>query len=408
MRIRRIKRRLIFQGLFYRLAILILLLAGSACREDSPLDFTVLDDPAERGRVDSTGIGSLLLEESFRDTITANGRGPFLEIGKFRNLSSRILLKFDTLPDTFRINGVTLFLDTNTLFTEGSSKSLFNATVHRVTADWQESSVTGENFGNAYDPAILAEARILSTAANFTSGDSVGIEAVRFDFNATGRSVVSSWQDSTRGDNFGILVDFDAQSRFVKEFFSEDGLFSQPRLELDVTGTVRDTILRVADADAFLLTMDEPFPAGPLLIEDIFSSQAVIKFDLSSIPRQATINRALLQLEIMTEESFLKESGYSIRLERLASPFVPPSTFEIDSTFISLTSFLDRSTRTVSVPVTGLVQFWTAGTVENHGILLRTLNPGRDLSRVAFHSSTTSPTRAPRLQIDFSIGSGSP
>ena len=385
--------------------VLVAALLFAGCRKDSPLDFGALEDPAARGRVDTTAITTSLVEQSIQDTITANGRGPFLELGRFGNLSSRILMKFATLPDTITINSATLILDTNTIFTDGRNRSMFTASVHRSLSDWDERSVTADNFGGSVDPAVLAEAQIISSAADFAAGDSLFLESIRFDFNAEGLDIVRTWQDSLRSDNFGVLIDFDLNSLFIKEFFSQNGPLNQPRLQLDVTTPAkRDTIFRVPREDAFLVEMDEPLPDGPLFVDDQFSLQSILKFDLSAIPRESTINRALLILTVKNDATAIKASGYGFRVERLATEVELPADFEIDSNFAPITDLVDRNTSIFSINVTNLIQFWVTGAFENHGLLLRTSNPGRDVSRLALHSSQTSSSLAPRLEIDFTSG----
>ena len=402
--------KLIRKGPWYTTTPLVLIVSlvaglGTGCRKDSPLDFGALEDPTARGRIDTTSITTSLVEESIQDTVTVNGRGPFLELGKFGNLSSRILMKFSTLPDTITINRATLILDTNTIFTDGRNRSIFTARIHRSLSDWEERNVTSKNFGGSVEPAVLAEARIISSAADFAAGDSLFLESVRFDFNDEGLDVVRSWQDTLRSDNFGVLIDFDPESRFIKEFFSQNGPLNQPRLELDITTpSKRDTIFRLPREDAFLVEMDEPLTEGPLFVDDLFSLQSTLKFDLSAIPRESTINRAVLFLTVKDDATAIKTSGYGIRIERLATELALPAEFRIDSTFVSITDLVTRNTSILSITVTNLIQFWVTGAFENHGLLIRTRNPGRDVSRLAFHSSQTSSSLAPRLEISFTSG----
>ncbi len=376
---------------------------GSGCRSDRPLEFDLLTDPNDRGRVDSTVVANLIQETSFGDTLTATGVSPFLELGQLDNTSTRVLLRFRSVPDSITISKATLILDTNTIYSTGENRSVFPATVHRVREDWVERSVTGENFGNSFDASPLSEATILSIGADFSESDSLFIESIRFEFDDTGLQLVRGWVDTTRGDNFGIIIQHGAGSDFIKEFLSRNGLVNQPRLELEsLTSSGVDTTISVATEDATIVTRTGGVPAEPLFIDDLQSLQTVLNFDLSSIPRESSINDATLELTIDRDESRIKVSGYVFQIDRLAEAFAGPGALQVDSDLGAISQIVNNTTTTLSIPVPGLVQFWISENVPNHGMLLRTSNPGRDASKLVFRSNATDPTLGPRLIIHFS------
>lgn len=106
--------------------------------------------------------------------------------------------------------------------------------VHRVTSDWDEGTVTWNNFGGAFDPTV--EASFVADAIGWRSADIT--------------SLVQSWIDGTY-DNYGILLDqqdfnFPRASYYSREFGS-----SNPYLEIcyeDGGIVICEQILAMADA----------------------------------------------------------------------------------------------------------------------------------------------------------------
>ena len=200
-------------------ALCLLLVVVIGCREDNALQgFDLLTAPNGQRAVDTTTV-RVLVEATFQDTLTATGSSIFLDLGQIDNVQSRALLRFKAVPDSIDISKVTLILDTNTIIAQGQTKSRFLASVHRVTSDWEESTVTSEDFGDAFELAALGEAEIVSTGAVVTGFDTLSTESIRFEFNQDGVDLVSDWADTTLPDNFGILIDFE-DAAFVKEFIA--------------------------------------------------------------------------------------------------------------------------------------------------------------------------------------------
>lgn len=392
-------------------------LIWGGCSEDMPIQGFNPDegfDPNNKGRIQST-VMATVEEVTFSDTVTVTGRSPFLLLGAFSDIETRILLKFDQIPDSVNVLGANILLRTNGLVSQSDNKSSFRASVHEVTAVWYDSTVTDESFQNAFDPNSIGGAEIISVDRGLLAGDSLIIETVRIELGVQGVEFIG---DSTSLFNrFGALIDF-SNSSFIKEFFSENNSRYRPQLELTVAGDSTDTKKVLIDVieDAYLVSERIEPPAGPLYIDNIFSNQCVMKFDFSNIPRESTVNRAELQLNVLPEFSVLKgnntfsqlNDGLTFQIQRLAAPFEAPNSFTIDSTFTPILANVNRSDASTTIPgqqfrglFRQMIQQWVSQQVENHGFVVRTFTPGFDVSRVAFASSTSFPNDAPKLQIDF-------
>ncbi|MFQ5823619.1 MAG: DNRLRE domain-containing protein [bacterium] len=374
-----------------------------SCSEDMPIQDINLADPSDRGSIENISINTIDLEVSFSDTVAATGSSEILSLGSYTDIETKILLRFENLPNNILATSAAIVLNTRAII--GESMQPFTATIHQITADWDELSVTDEIFQNSFNIDSLGSAEIFPTV-NDTSGiDTLNIGSVRIEFDNP--QLVNDWMDSTSMvANYGVLLDF-LNSNFIKEFFSKDNITNQPMLEIQYLSdsTDTDTTYVTATADAYLVrSLMEP-PSGPLYVDNIFSRQSVIKFDLSKskIPRESTINRAILDLNIQAEHSILKDDRFTIQLIRLAEPFVPPNSFKLDSLFFVINTAFDLSNSFLEIPITGMVQNWITQDVNNNGFIIRTGTPGRDVSRVAFFSAGIDSSLAPKVEVDYTV-----
>lgn len=377
------------------------------CSDDRPIQGFELADPEDRGEVTDTTLTLIELEESYRDTTVATGSSTILSLGSFENIEARIVLKFENLPDTILVTGASIILQTRAII--GESMQPFTATIHQITRDWNELSVTNDTLQNAFDLNPLGSASIFPTVGDTSATDTlVSIEAVRIDFDDP--QLVKDWIDTTSMvANYGVLLNF-SNSDFIKEFFSKNNSSNQPRLEFyfENNDSERDTSFVTATADAYLVRSLIDPPAGPLYVDNVFSHQSVIKFDLASIPRESTINKANLILNVQDENSILTGDGIVVQITRLAEPFTSPDTIELDTLVTSIVQLVKDSDSSITIPIRSMLQDWTSQQFENHGFLIRAGIPGLDISRVAFFSSVIDSSMAPKIEVDFTVSPNVP
>ncbi len=398
-------KQIVLHGvMFFNLLIISLFLViMSSCKSDRAVDgFDLLLDSGSLGRVDSTR----MLTDSeigFSDTLAATGSQSLLSLGSLNGIETRIVMRFGSVSDTLEIAKATLLLNTNTLLSVGRTKSKFDVIVRKVGTSWDEGQVNFDNF--SFDTTqVLARSEIKSTVGSSNVADSTFSETVRFEFNETGLELVRNWADPASADTHGILIDFDT-SDFVKDFFSSEGLLNRPRLELYLSknGAVVDTVLSEPTADAFLFNRTfEPAQDGLLHVDNLFGRQVMVKFNLDSIPRESTINRANLILHVDEDRSVLTSSGFTLQIDQLSEFDTATNTAVRDSVLSPRFSLVRRGGSVVTMSVRNEIQFWVTGEFVNQGLLLRGAAFGRDISSVAFHSKNTNPELAPRLEIEFS------
>lgn len=383
-----------------------------ACGNDKPIQGFDPDlgfDDDDLGSVRKATLHSVDLQFSFEDTLTTTGSSPNLSVGTFSNIDTRTLIKFESFPnpDSVTILDAALILRTSVV-TGNVTGQTFEATVHRVTDDWDEANVRAENFGEAFDPTPLASATIRS----IYRVDSLNVEQVRFDLGDDGTELIRQWSDSTSGvNNFGFLINSNS-ANFIKQFYSTEFFTGSRAPQLEVTARVQGTgadttITTTAMADAYLIERNPGFmlPDGPLYVDHLFGRKSIIRFDLSQIPRESTISRAELIFNIEQEKSVLNNDGFSIQLIALDNAVTTPDSFEVGSNAQPLSSVpnVQESTTTVTVPIRSTLQAWVNEVIENNGLLLRSATPGKDISYIAISPCESDTTRCPRLVVDYTV-----
>jgi hypothetical protein len=383
---------------------LIVCCLSSACNNDTPISARLdLIDPNDRGQIVPQLTRSATADSTDFSTINTAG-SPYLLLGTFDNVESRILIRFAPLSDTGRVVAATLKLPTHLVMTKGSAES-FEATVHEVTNAWEEAKVTWDNFADAFIPTPRGVQTI--TAIN---ADTTDVDTVVFALDA---DLVASWRDSSRAQK-GILIQA-RQSTFLKEFHSRNSILKNPSLELvTFKDGNNDTTSYRATASVFIFKRSVELPKGPLYVGHGEKHQSVFFFDLDSIPENVTINRAMLTLEVDASNSVIGSDDVSASLYRILqdiklSPLKPDSLETPADTvqFLQQISVSSSST-SITINVTSLVQVWVVEPSGNFGVALLPNTPYRDISRVAFYSTETSASRAPKLQIDYTRPPGVP
>jgi len=146
--------------------------------------------------------------------------------------------------------------------------------LHRVTADWDEMTVTWNNFGGAFDPAV----------ATMFASDAVGWKAVDVTV------LVQDWAGGTY-DNFGILMEA-GDLNFPRTLVnSRNNPMNQPYLEVCYEGMGCELVAAMADAYIYELYPDANTGAGELLNigwydEVDLEKQSLIRFELPEVPPQ--------------------------------------------------------------------------------------------------------------------------
>ncbi len=140
--------------------------------------------------------------------------------------------------------------------------------------------------------------------------------------------------------------------------------------------------------------------------------KSVFKFDLSSIPSNATINSATLGLYVQNSPN--NGGGDTVSLHRIFTPWTEPTVnwniLGADSNYSASAESSPNVGYTptnvwVSFPLTSLVQGWVNGSVSNNGVMLL---PDNGPQVITVSSENSSTALRPKLDIDYTVPSSTP
>lgn len=373
---------------------LLAVFAFSACTNNDPIQARRdLLGPGDYGQIRATRLapqpGDTSLSEILNTGFSFN-----LIAGNLAGTQSRFLIRFQGFSGT--VKKAELILPIHLIMGSGTE---YAPTVHRVTGEWQEDSVTATKFNQQFDPAPVGIPR------------SVGLDSLRknvdkdtlwFELDST---VVQNWiADSTQ--NLGLLVDLPSSDLLV-EYHSRQSITAAPRLKLVLSRSTGTDTTRffAASADASIFTRTAVLPDDRLYLGNGERFQTYLAFSpLDSIPADATINRAELQLTIDSTYTLNNQDGFPFVTYVVDSiTTTNPLSFKLGLPLTSGTGLLVPSDQTLRLSLTGVVQDWLLRPSANRGLVLQPFGPSRDLLRLAFFAGRSDPDRAPRLLIDYTI-----
>lgn len=164
-----------------------------------------------------------------------------------------------------------------------------------------------------------------------------------------------------------------------------------------VNGTVADTTIAslTPNANFGSLQLNVDY-LNPILLAS--RQEALLRFDLSSIPANVTVNSATLKL---------------FAVEQLNAVTVHAATAAWDEFIVTFNSFNQQFNPTVratippallaarNVNVTGLVSDWVSGSLVNNGLLLDTAATAVSLPSIFYSSESTDVGNRPGLEVCY-------
>lgn len=360
-----------------------------SCQKESPAGFDLL------GREDIGQEGVLTLQPAQKDTsyqvVAKTGRSGNLLLGKFQGYETRILLKFEGLPDTAQVETAQLVLFPHAIYGDTAASPL-SISLHRITEPWaEETTIWGDVEGKFESEPLGSFELIPSTAA----ADTFTIPA----------SLVQEWVDHPE-QNHGVLLKTWGNG-FIKGYYSREGdEINYPRLKLVYTKEgVRDTSDYKASGDVFIVESKGDLRPDRLYVGNGIAYRSLLRFDFSTLPKKTFINYASLCLKV-DQENTLKRTNYTfiIQIFRVTTPGWDPGTIEVDSASAISQSIKEGDSLVVNIA--SFVQRWVSDRSDrwgNYGMLLSSKTEGSDISRLAFFSSEADTPLSPKLTLYYSV-----
>lgn len=376
---------------------LVMIVAVSSCSDDP----TVLNSPDPSSFI-RTGIVirdttvTAVSDSSFKKVVPTIARQTI--VGRFGNYVALTALQFlqGSLPirDTVQVLSATLRLRAVSWF--GDSTAPLGFTVHKISRGWTSFSL---DWDSVHTAGFYEETPVRGSYSGPIMSDS---EYVYIQLDT---AMVRGWfATSTYTTNYGILLVPNAGTTVARGFtpFSIlDSAQSYPRLEIisrGVIGGVRDTVRDSVGFSTFVADINN-LNSNPALLyaQAGVVYRSILRFDLSGIPRGATIASAELALERDPATTKL----YKFTRDPVVAVHVLRSTdnsiFEVQG---SLGRQNENTVNTFTFDVRHAVQWWIKE--PNYGFVLRGFDEFNSLDLYTFHGHLAAdPTLKPKIKIKY-------
>ncbi len=318
-------------------------------------------------------------------------------IGSNANVQSSSLIQFSiVLDDSVKqdlLAGNVSVVSSNILlypvYTFGDTNASMDFSAHKVLNSWNPNTIDGDNANISYDQTDLS------------SGKTFSDSLVTFNID---NSLVTSWlkyasDTTTQPAVYGIYLMPNSSSKKIMGFQALSIGASNPstlHVVLQKPGVYQDTLTFYPIQDASVVTGNLPaLSSDEFAVQGGLTVNSKLWFDVSSIPKNTVINRALLTLTIDTASSNIGTDMTNTLDVRLLQDTV---NIAFDTTQIFT---LTRSGNTFQGDLTHYVQSWI-DTGNNLGILLQVTNQAENVDLFAIKGSNAADRSVrPRLQLTF-------
>lgn len=321
-------------------------------------------------------------------TATVNrGKGNFLQLGNYANLSSSIAIRFPL--DTTRaviVDSLWLYFEIRHVYKNAPGE--ISVEVHEILNDWNDEDA---NPSIEIDPKVITEVK-------FSSEDTIA------DIIVLPRELGQRWIDNPF-NVYGLLLKCTG-GEVMKEYYSGEGQeFAEDEnlmTSLRVIGQTAGTTIypqALPRDDISLFTGSEEAPSDRITIDDWRVFRGFIQFSLDSVPSTATINKALLLLNMDKEQSIFKDNatlfqGHLVN-ENYSGGGAP--VFDADSAIGRHYNYQ------MAMDMTGQTQFLLIKKIPNYGLVLKTSDEGNDISRFVFYTASADTSVSPKLILFYTL-----
>jgi hypothetical protein len=320
---------------------------------------------------------------------------------------SRSFLRFGSLPDSAAdITSATLYMYVTHVWPCLTSCGL-TLDIHTLTDTLDQRNIYWGNMP-AFDPGAIGGFFIPLHGADSVSTDITEVVRswVSGESSNLGLAIVSD-----ESPDFQSLVEFASREAPPVENISDEDtttLDFRPALRIAYVDTAGEEqfFRSVASEDVFADTLmnfgdcDDP---AMLVVGNGFPSRAFVKFDVMTLPIEATVSKAVLNLTVSNPASRFDSMGVICHA-------VLDSAWSGYGTTIGLTgaglAILKRDEmaqeEVINLDITPLIQPLVARQQRNYGLVIKSVDETSDLDFVSFFSSSVSDTSLrPKLKLDY-------
>lgn len=339
-------------------------------------------------RVDSLQV-TAITSSNYRTNVT--GTSTIILLGKYSTMEARTLLQFTGFPTTrmsSTVDSAVLSLTIASRFLDTSGTLAFE--VHRITRSWAEGSLNWDSLtpGNLYSDTI--DARF-----NLAISPSDSVLRLRID------SVAAHWLRDGNSSPYGIIllptVSIQPVVIGLRNFDLLSGALF-PELKIAYHDSLGPDSLDIRASQGFFAG-NAPAPAPPtrIYLQGGVAYRGKLLFDVASLPKNASITSAALEVHIDPALSLL--NAYS--RDSLIANFLPDSS-KIDSLQLATLGVPAVSGNMFTFDIRNIVQGWVIGR-PNQGIVLRAYGETWTFDRFACYDAFATAALRPRLRIKYTV-----
>ena len=320
----------------------------------------------------------------------------FLITGQSGTYSSKALIKFNNFPTDLAgatVNSAVLKLKyRNYYFPVSMQDSLgqISFDIYRVIQNINYQGVTLDSV-NASTFGTVSQ-------GTFTGSPTADSQQVNITLN---NSIAKDWLEYAANSNYtpanyGIVLSPNASSNVLKGFYSSvnsSDLVPAVTIIYTLNGTT-DTLSNNSSETLFLADANLIPPAGEFYIQAGISYNRVLRFDMSKIPGDATINDVQLYLYLDSSNSKLtSETIYGLNAAYVSDSAAVTNEGYNFHTIGSKSVFMFR----IITPF----QRWLRGET-NYGIIINPSNQNQNLDLFAFYDiNASNPNKRPKVVIFY-------
>ncbi len=315
--------------------------------------------------------------------------------GKAEGIECRALMQFSGLPTSLSSYDLdTAFLRFPISYRFLDSNGNFNIRFRTLLRAWTDDSLRWDSTDNASLVSGVTSATFQMSPISETDT----LLEIPID------DIVRSWMEDTLASPYGFMIEPDFGCDVVIGCPSSYGYYTDDRPQLYI-------VYRDSDGDTIRLSY-RPFqqvffangtlPAGDTLfyLQEGIAYRNKLNFDLSRIPKYASITKASLTLTLDSAHTLRNDYAYNTVVALLALDNAMPPAL---STISSSSTFASDTTYTITLDLRTLIQQSLRNNY-NYGFVLRSNGDYVGINRYAFYSQSASdPAKRPQLTVTYTV-----
>lgn len=391
--------------------LLALVLLFAHCTNDTPLpnSYDLLDRDNKVGLMPPVSLKASRVATYWQPEPT--GTRTTMLLGARDDLTSYVIFDCQNLikvDSSAQLLSASMFLFSDTL----NETTPLDVSLHQVLTSWGETSVVWDSVADFIEPTPVESFTFQPVNFSWTEVPLNNLEFLQ-------EWIKDSYQPELQIK--GLVMKFD-QASDVIQMASSDASGSPPYIRVVTQAAddaAPDTTLAYFSRDASLMQFNSEVPAqetdmdpARLRVGNGSGYRSLLHFDLSDIPREASIHKALLRFHVdpmasrtdpqnamsIAVNMATGDSTWQQAAEVEPNPAYPP-TSDIASETQDVFGF-DSSTPLKDV--SRMVQRLVTEQYPNYGFIIYPENYGLDFQEMAFYSGIADTSSAPTLEIRYS------